>query len=160
MKTNIYFYLVDPPIATYQLLKTIIMVTSVMEGCTVENTASALRFTLDRSCNNLLIILNTRRIIKWSSFWHPLLKTRPWGRAWRTDCAVCGGELCLHLAETLYPPRGAGFPSAASNPADTKTTSGENSWAMGITTDLWRHNHTGCFKRQDIGAVAVPTGCL
>lgn len=45
-------------------------------------------------------------------------------------------QSCLHLAETLYPPRGAGFPSAASNPADTRTTSGENSWAMGITTDL------------------------
>lgn len=33
----------------------------------------------------------------------------------------------LHLAVTVYPPKGAGCPSAASNPEETNTTSGENS---------------------------------
>lgn len=109
-----------------------------------ENTAFPVWYSHDRTCNNLLIFLNTRRIIKLRSCRHPSVKSKGQSPAWKTDCAICGGELCLHLAETLYPPRGAGFPSAASNPADTSTTSGENSWAMGITTDLWRHNRTGC----------------
>lgn len=112
-----------------------------------KNTAFPVRYAQDRTCNNRLIFLNPRRIIKLRSRWLLSGKIkRHRAGPWRTDCAICGGELCLHLAETLYPPRGAGFPSAASNPADTSKTSGENSWAMGITTDLWRHNHRACWS--------------
>ncbi|KAF3856047.1 hypothetical protein F7725_016770, partial [Dissostichus mawsoni] len=41
----------------------------------------------------------------------------------------------LHLGEGR-PPSDDKCPSTASKPADTSTTSGENSWAMGITTAL------------------------
>lgn len=46
---------------------------------------------------------------------------------------------CSHLAETLYPPSGDWWPSTASKPADTRTTSGLKCWAMGITTYLYTH---------------------
>lgn len=64
MKTNVYFYLVEPPTETYRLLITIIMVTSVMQGSTAEGTTAALQSKLDMSCNNLLISLNTHRTRK------------------------------------------------------------------------------------------------
>lgn len=44
----------------------------------------------------------------------------------------------LHLAERLYPPRGVGWPSTASKPDETSTTSGANSFAIGMTTVLQR----------------------
>lgn len=44
-----------------------------------------------------------------------------------------------HLAETMYPPSGDWWPSTASKPADTRTTSGLKCWAMGITTYLFKH---------------------
>lgn len=51
----------------------------------------------------------------------------------------------LHLAVTLYPPNDDEWPSTASKPADTSTTSGENWWATGITTVLRRRGGTtGC----------------
>lgn len=48
-------------------------------------------------------------------------------------------DICVHhvhLAVSLYPPRGGAWPSTASKPEDTRTTSGANSLAIGMTTVL------------------------
>lgn len=42
----------------------------------------------------------------------------------------------LHLAVSLYPPSGGACPSTASKPDDTRTMSGANSLAIGMTTVL------------------------
>lgn len=68
------------------------MVTSVKGVCTEGNTAPPLWFMLDRRCNNLLIILNTCRILIFSSLWHPLLKNKamlPGGQTVQPMVEVC-----------------------------------------------------------------------
>lgn len=48
-------------------------------------------------------------------------------------------RLYLHFAVSLYPPSGEAWPSTASKPEDTRTTSGANSLAIGMTTVLEQH---------------------
>lgn len=48
-------------------------------------------------------------------------------------------RLYLHFAVSLYPPSGEAWPSTASKPEDTRTTSGANSLAIGMTTVLQQH---------------------
>lgn len=66
----------DPAIATYQPLKTIIMFTSD-GGCDggMDSRKNSPCSLVNRRSNNLILIfLNTRRIIKLGSYWHPLHK--------------------------------------------------------------------------------------
>lgn len=64
-------------------------------------------------------------------------------QCWDVHLGGRGGGSNSHLAVTEYPPRGDRCPSTASKPADTNTTSGANSRAMGITTVLGGHSGSG-----------------
>lgn len=60
-------------------------------------------------------------------------------------------RLYLHFAVSLYPPSGEAWPSTASKPEDTRTTSGANSLAIGMTTVLQQHGDDNvCIYRKDL----------
>lgn len=68
-----------------------------------ENTAFPVWYAHDRTCNNRLIFLNTRRIIKLRSCRHPSVKSKGQSPAWKTDCAICGGRAVLTFGGDLVP---------------------------------------------------------
>lgn len=60
-------------------------------------------------------------------------------------------RLYLHFAVSLYPPSGEAWPSTASKPEETRTTSGANSLAIGMTTVLQQHGDKSvCLHSKDL----------